>query len=166
MKEFLSTKIFKGYSTAFRQWRATHSHCKFIHGYALKFKVIFKGNLDQRNWICDFGTFKRNGIKEHLNYMFDHTTVVAKDDPFLNEFKILNDKKLIQLRILESVGCEKFAEYVFNYINKVIIKETQGRVQVLQVECFEGDTNNSAIYKYTNELYHSENVNFNQLLKK
>ena len=98
--------------------------------------------------------------------MFDHTTVVAKDDPFLNDFKILNEKKLIQLRILESVGCEKFAEYVFNYINKVIIKETQGRVKVLQVECFEGDTNNSAIYKYTNELYQSEKVNFNQLLKK
>ena len=74
--------------------------------------------------------------------------------------------KLIQLRILESVGCEKFAEYVFTFINKVITKETKGRVQVLQVECFEGDTNNSAIYKYTNELYHSEKVNLKNLLKK
>ena len=166
MKEFLSTKIFKGYSTAFRQWRATHSHCKFIHGYALKFKVTFKGELDIRNWICDFGTFKNNGVKKHLKYMFDHTTVVAKDDPFLNEFKILDEKNLIQLRIMESVGCEKFAEYVFNYINKVISKETKGRVQVLQVECFEGDSNNSAIYKYKNELYQSEKVNLNHLLKK
>ena len=68
MKEFLSTKIFNGYSTAFSNG-GSHSHCKYIHGYALKFKVIFKGNLDQRNWVCDFGTFKRNGIKEHLFYV-------------------------------------------------------------------------------------------------
>jgi 6-pyruvoyltetrahydropterin/6-carboxytetrahydropterin synthase len=81
--------------------------------------------------------------------MFDHTTVVAKDDPELESFKLLSDKKLIQLRIIDHVGCEKFAEYVFNYIDKEINKETKGRVRVLKVETFEGGTNNSAIYKPT-----------------
>ena len=71
MKNYKSTKLFEGYSTAFRQWRASHSHCKFVHGYALKFKVTFEGNLDELNWVCDFGCFKRNGIKEHMKYMFD-----------------------------------------------------------------------------------------------
>ena len=49
MKEYVSIKIFDGYSTAFRQWRATHSHCQYIHGYALKFKVWFEGELDEKN---------------------------------------------------------------------------------------------------------------------
>lgn len=147
MNEYNSTKLFDGYSTAFRQWRAQHSHCKFLHGYAMEFKVTFVGSLDELNWVCDFGSFKRNGIKEHLSYMFDHTTIVAKDDPKLPFFKKLAENKIIQLRILDDVGCEKFATYVFNYINKIVLKETNGRVRVLMVESFEGGTKNSAIYK-------------------
>ena len=147
MKEFRSTKLFKGYSTAFRQWRAKHSHCQFVHGYAMEFKVTFEGNLDELNWVCDFGCFKRNGIKEHMNYMFDHTTIVAKDDPEIESFKDLARKGLIQLRILDHVGCEKFAEYVYDYINDKVFEETDGRVKVLKVESFEGGTENSAIYE-------------------
>ena len=147
MNEYRSTKIFDGYSIAFRQWKAEHSHCKYIHGYAMKFKVTFMGNLDDLNWVCDFGSFKRNGIKEHLSYMFDHTTIVAKNDPELESFKKLSSQDLIQLRILTDVGCEKFAKYVFEYINNIIQKETKGRVKVLKVESYEGGTNNSAIYQ-------------------
>lgn len=147
MNEYKSTKIFDGYSTAFRQWKAKHSHCQYIHGYALKFKVTFIGNLNELNWVCDFGSFKRNGIKEHMNYMFDHTTIVAEDDPQLAMFKKLSEENLIQLRKLDGVGCEKFATYVYNYMNNIIFMETKGRVRVLTVECYEGGTNNSAIYK-------------------
>ena len=147
MKDYRSTKKFDGYSTAFRQWRAKHSHCQFVHGYAMEFLVTFEGSLDELNWVCDFGCFKRNGIKDHMKYMFDHTTIVAKDDPELDSFKQLSEKGLIQLRILDHVGCEKFAEYVFDYINSKIFTETEGRVRVLKVESFEGGTNNSAIYE-------------------
>lgn len=147
MKEYRSTKKFDGYSTAFRQWRAKHSHCHFIHGYAMEFLVTFEGSLDELNWVCDFGCFKRNGIKDHMKYMFDHTTIVAKDDPELDSFKQLSEKGLIQLRILDHVGCEKFAKYVYDYINSKIFTETEGRVRVLKVESFEGGTNNSAIYE-------------------
>ena len=147
MNEYKSTKLFDGYSVAFRQWRAVHSHCQFLHGYAMKFKVTFVGKIDKLNWVCDFGSFKRNGIKKHMSYMFDHTTIIAADDPNLPNFKDLADKKIIQLRILEHVGCEKFAEYVYEYINNVIKKETNNRVRVLKVESFEGGTHNSAIFE-------------------
>ncbi len=147
MNEFKSTKLFDGYSTAFRQWRAVHSHCSFLHGYAMKFKVTFAGKLDELNWVCDFGSFKRNGIKEYMTYMFDHTTIIAADDPSLEDFKKLAKKNLIQLRVMDDVGCEKFAQYVFNYINKVVKKETENRIRVISVESFEGGTNNSAIYQ-------------------
>jgi 6-pyruvoyltetrahydropterin/6-carboxytetrahydropterin synthase len=140
---YYSTKRFSGYSTCFRQWRATHSHCQFLHGYALEFKVTFQGPLGDRNWVMDFGAFKRNGIKEHLSHMFDHTTVVAADDPMLEHFKFLEEQGLVQLRIVEHVGCEKFAEYVYYAI--------QGRLQnanasVLRVECLENGKN-SAIFE-------------------
>ena len=44
MTEFKSTKLFDGYSVAFRQW-TKHSHCQYLHGYAMKFKVAFMGQL-------------------------------------------------------------------------------------------------------------------------
>ena len=164
--DYKSTKLFEGYSTAFRQWRAKHSHCQFVHGYALKFKVTFEGNLDELNWVCDFGCFKRNGIKDHMKYMFDHTTIVAKDDPELNSFKDLEEKGLIQLRILNHVGCEKFAEYVFNYINTKVFEETEGRVRVLKVESFEGGTNNSAFYEPKNVRSSLNKRKINQMINK
>lgn len=146
MGKFMSTKLFEGYSTCFRQWRATQSHCAYIHGYSLKFKVWFEClGLDGKSWVQDFGSFKRNGVKEHLRYMFDHTTVIAKDDPKLSIFKELEKEGLVQLRIIDQVGCEKFAEYVFNYINQIVFDESKGRVKVRKVECFE-DEKNSAIF--------------------
>ena len=44
MGKFQSTKIFDNYSIAIRQWRAQHSHCQLLHGYALEFKVWFEPN--------------------------------------------------------------------------------------------------------------------------
>ena len=140
MSKFKSYKEFNGYSTAFRQHLAD-SHCRFIHGYALKFKVWFEGDLDHRNWVVDFGCFKRNGVKDWMKEQFDHTTVVAKDDPELQVFEDLNAKGLIQLRVMDDVGCEKFAEFVFNYLNKKIIEETNGRVNVHKVQCWEHSEN-------------------------
>ena len=149
MKEYISIKVFDGYSTAFRQWRATHSHCQYVHGYALKFKVWFVGEIDEKNWVCDFGCFKRNGINEELANQFDHTTVVADDDPHMEIFKKMDKSRLIQLRVMKHVGCERFAEWVYELINNKMQEETAGRVSVIKVEAFEGGTNNSAIYKPT-----------------
>ena len=137
---YRSYKEFNGYSTAFRQWRAD-SHCRYVHGYALRFKVWFDGELDDRNWVVDFGCFKRNGIKDWFKHMFDHTTIVAKDDPYLKHFQELHNSDLIQLRILDDVGCEKFAEYVFKHLNKQIELDTNKRVKVHKVQCWEHNDN-------------------------
>jgi|TARA_R110000744_G_scaffold320603_1_gene426744 6-pyruvoyltetrahydropterin/6-carboxytetrahydropterin synthase len=138
--KFQSTKILEGYSTTFRQWKAK-SHCKYLHGYALKFKVIFEGDLDERGWVVDFGSFKK--IKQKMKDLFDHTTILALDDPRLWDFQNLEYHDLIQLRTMEAVGCEKFAEVVFNMIKSEF--KNQDRIKVVSVECFENNTN-SAIY--------------------
>jgi 6-pyruvoyltetrahydropterin/6-carboxytetrahydropterin synthase len=80
--------------------------------------------LDDRNWVMDFGGLK--AFKDWLEYMFDHTLVIAKDDPFLDTFKTmaahgLQDKGgVCDLRIVEAVGCEKFSEAAFNELDKII----------------------------------------------
>ena len=137
---YRSYKEFNGYSTAFRQWRAD-SHCRFIHGYALRFKVWFDGELDYRNWVVDFGCFKRNGVKDWFKHQFDHTTVISVDDPERARFEEMDKDGLIQLRIMEDVGCEKFAEYVFKYLSDKIEVETEGRARVHKVQCWEHGEN-------------------------
>lgn len=139
MAKFQSTKTYgtdRGLSCCFRQWKASHSHCSTLHGYSLGFKFVFESpTLDEKNWCFDFGGMKP--IKQYLDYMFDHTVLVAEDDPALDTFKALagystisehngtNDSigfmnpipheegRVCALRIVPGVGCEMTAKMVY-----------------------------------------------------
>ena len=149
---FISTKIFDGFSCVFRQWKAEGTHCKYLHGYGVSFKVWFKGDLDERNWVWDFGGMKRakgtiDGMnpKAWMEHTFDHTMIVAQDDPFLESFKRMDEAGVIQLRVIPATGAEKFAEYIYTKLNHFVQDETDNRVQVVKVEFMEHGKN-SAIY--------------------
>jgi len=150
--KFQSTKVFDGYSTVFRQWRAEGTHCSFLHGYGISFKIVFEGELDERNWVWDFGGMKRaknkiDGMnpKEWMDFMFDHTYLIAEDDPFLPKAMEMFWTGIVQLRVVPATGAEKFAEYIYNKVSEFIKIETEGRVRVVSVE-FKEHAKNSAIY--------------------
>lgn len=150
---YRSTKLFDGFSCVFRQWKAEGTHCRFLHGYGISFRVTFEGDLDHRNWVWDFGGMKRakgtiDGMnpKAWMDYMFDHTTVIADDDPELNLFKEMDNKGIIQLRIIPAVGAERFAQFIFDKLGAFVQEETEGRVKVVQVEFME-HYKNTAIYE-------------------
>lgn len=147
MAKWVSTKTYahsEGLSCAFRQWRAT-SHCNLIHGYALQVELVFEADtLDARNWVQDFGGLKQ--IKQWLHDNFDHTLVVAEDDPMMAEFQRLNSLNLADVRVLPSVGCEKFSEIIFNHVNDYVADASGGRVRVRSVEVREHG-GNSARYE-------------------
>ena len=152
MGKFQSSKVFDGFSTVFRQWKETTTHCQYLHGYGVSFKVYFEGDLDDRNWVWDFGGMKRaktqiDGMspKAWMDYMFDHTLICAEDDPALPEWERLNEEGIIQLRVVEATGAEKFAEYIFNKINNFVLEETEGRVEVTKVK-FAEHGKNAAYY--------------------
>lgn len=148
-----SSKHFKGFSCCFRQWKADTTHCKYLHGYAISFVIEFVGELDFRNWVWDFGGMKRakskiNGIKadKWFKHWFDHTTIISKDDPELDKFIELDKLGVIQLRVVDNVGAEKFAEFVYKNINKFVQNETDNRVKVKKVTVLENE-NNKATYE-------------------
>lgn len=152
MAKFYSRKRYEGFSTIFRQWKADTTHCSRIHGYDVYFDITFEGELDDRNWVADFGIMKRakgtidgKNPKEWMDYMFDHTCLVAEDDPGIGGFKTMDQLGVIQLRLLPAVGAEKFAEYIYSKLNPFIQEETEGRVKIVKVEFFENERN-SAIY--------------------
>lgn len=143
---YQSTKIIDLGSCAFRQWKADHSHCKFIHGYRLQAKFWFGcSTLDNKNWVVDFGGLKE--LKAALEKQFDHTLCIAADDPLLEEFKKLHEKGGCDLRIMpDGVGIERTAEWCFKIANEIIRSQTNNRCWVDQVEVWEHDKN-SAIFK-------------------
>lgn len=142
---YRSTKTYThevGLSACFRQWRA-QSHCRFLHGYALSFKFEFNATeLDKNNWVVDFGSLKP--LRESLVEMFDHKLVLAYDDPEKPTFVELEKRGLIQLTILQNVGCEAFAYEGFR-LAKEAIRDLAPRVHVLSCECREHGAN-SAIF--------------------
>lgn len=149
---FISSKVYDGFSVCFRQYRAEDTHCKFLHGYGIYFKVWFEGHLDERNWVFDFGRLKRtkttiDGMnpKEWMEYLLDHTVLISESDPELSAFLDLHEKGVIQLRILNEVGMEPLCRHLFEKLYDFVARDTNGRVEVKKVELFE-HWKNSVIY--------------------
>ena len=133
--KYTSTKEYvDAFPCAYRQWRAD-SHCNLIHGYSFSMKFYFGTNeLDVRNWVMDYGGLKE--LKEILQQQFDHTLLVSEDDPELETFKLLQEKKLAKLTILPRLGCEGLAEILYQYVNEVFIPEKLGPGEAQRIWCY------------------------------
>ena len=148
MGRFQSSKVFDGFSTVFRQWKAETTHCRFLHGYGISFKVYFEGELDDRNWVWDFGGMKRAATlidgqqpKAWMDYMFDHTMIIAEDDPELKAFQQMDAAGVAQVRVIPATGAEKCSEYIYNKLNEFVKTETNNRVKVIKVKFMEHGKN-------------------------
>lgn len=149
MHRYRSTKTYghdAGFSCAFRQWKAP-SHCKYLHGYALSVHVEFEALvLDERNWVVDFGSL--GVFKKHLVDLFDHKTVVASDDPRLEWFRQGAGAGLLELTIVDAVGCEAFAELIFELAKSFLIGQgLADRVFIAKVEVREHGGNSAMVLK-------------------
>ena len=173
MAKFYSTKTYgndRGLSCCFRQWRASHSHCSTLHGYSIGIKLVFEcETLDDKNWCMDFGGLK--SFKAWADHMFDHTLVIAYDDPHLEFFRKMSwmgdppvsgivgqpdvepyqRGALCDLRIVEGVGCEMFAKMCYDKMAEIIATKDSRypinpNVRIKSAEVFEHGAN-SAIYE-------------------
>ena len=135
MAKFISTKEYSHLGPiAYRQWRAD-SHCNLIHGYSFSMKFYFGSNeLDVRNWVADYGGLKE--LKKTLEDQFDHTLLVAEDDPELETFKLLQNKRMAKLTILPRLGCEGLADMLYKYVNGVYIPDLWGQGEAERLWCW------------------------------
>jgi len=137
---YVSTKNYgpeEGLSVCYRQWRADRKSgradgeqytrdeipgCNALHGYALGIYVEFEcETLDARNWVCDFGSLRpfKNFLKEN----FDHTMLIAEDDPHFTVFEELHKLGLAKMVAVEATGCEALSKYLHEYINEVFLAD-------------------------------------------
>ena len=111
---------------------------------SLGFKFVFEAQeLDERNWVYDFGNCK--WIKAWLEENFDHTLAVDVKDPELLNLTELGDKGLAKVVEMNGVGCEKFAEHVYNFVAPQVKEQTGGRVKLKSVEVFEHGANSAIV---------------------
>lgn len=140
-KKFKSTKRFTGFPCTHRQWRAS-SHCRFVHGYSREFYFEFEASeLTPEGWVVDFGGLK--DIKTWLDYMFDHTFLVAQDDPELEAFRALDARGVIQLRVLPNPGMEGTCEFVYNEASRILKNLYGDRAWISFIEVRENDKNSA-----------------------
>ena len=121
MFKYVSTKTYPNLGpVCYRQWKA-ESHCNLLHGYALTFHFEFGANeLDVRNWVVDFGGLK--DLKYKLEEWFDHTLLLATDDPEFETLNNLGKKGLAKVIVVEKTGCEENARLMkadaFKYLHQ------------------------------------------------
>jgi 6-pyruvoyltetrahydropterin/6-carboxytetrahydropterin synthase len=153
---YLSTKTYgneRGLSCTSRQW-AADSDCHLLHGYSFGFHFVFGAEqLDKRGWVLDFGRGGFGLIKAWLHEMFDHTLLIAADDPERAALEALGERGIARVRIVGGTSCERMAELTFRKADEIVRDRTKGRCWVESVECSEHGSN-SAIYRSAVAVQH------------
>ena len=146
---YVSTKTIDNLPCAHRQWR--HSgHCRFVHGYSRTLHFTFGASaLTEEGFVVDFSDLKE--MRGWLEDTFDHTLLLNHDDPLLSNPAFMelcqedNPGRAFQLVVLDNVGMEGTARFVFDYVDGWLRERTADRAWLVSVECRE-NAKNSAIY--------------------
>jgi 6-pyruvoyltetrahydropterin/6-carboxytetrahydropterin synthase len=91
-------------------------------------------NLDVRNWAADYGGLKE--LKQILESQFDHTLLVAQDDPHIEMYHELERLKLAKLTVLPRLGCEGLADMLYKFVNGVYIPDNWGPGEAERLWCY------------------------------
>ncbi|GAB7143520.1 6-carboxytetrahydropterin synthase [Mycobacterium riyadhense] len=113
----------------------------FLHGYERTFEVEFAcaETAPGTGLVVDTRCLK--DLRAALRRQFDHTTLIAADDPQLDLFQMMADQGVIDLRIMDSTGMEACAAWVFDTVERIVGKATEGRVWVSRIEARENRNN-------------------------
>lgn len=130
----------KGYSCVWRNWRA-NSHCNQLHGYDLIFEINFESDiLSHEGWVIDFGGM--DDIKKLIERQFDHTLLLALDDPDYNIIMDLHNRGIANVKPMPAVGCEAFAHWLFNAV-EAWLAQSKRSISVTSVNVYEHGANSA-----------------------
>jgi len=141
-KYFTSTKSYYNYPCAHRQYRHD-GNCSKVHGYSRSFHFVFGvQTFTKEGFAVDYGDLGE--LKDHLDYMYDHTLILDENDPFMADFRKLEANGACDIRTQPmGPGMEGTAHYLCEWADSYIRKKTKGRAWVVSVEARENDKNSS-----------------------
>lgn len=137
---FSVTKLFDDLPCTHRSW-AHDGKCAFLHGYERSFEIEFgcRELEPKTGFVIDFGDLKE--VRTLLQDQFDHTTLVAADDPQRELFEGLSRAGVVDLRVMDHTGMEGAAEWVHEQVDRLVSERTSGRVRVRRVVARESRKN-------------------------
>tara|TARA_B100000809_G_scaffold14341_1_gene12977 strand:- start:1163 stop:1549 length:387 start_codon:yes stop_codon:yes gene_type:complete len=91
-------------------------------------------HLDVRNWVVDYGGLGE--LKSFLDEQFDHTLLVAEDEPEMDLYKQLEKAGIAKLTVLPKLGCEGMSDQLYKWINGVFIPDMWGPGEAKRVWCY------------------------------
>jgi len=91
--------------------------------------------------VIDFGGLKE--LKWKLEEWFDHTLLVAMDDPQYDELMKLGELGLARITEVERTGCEGISAFLYEYINTIYLPQIgeKDRVWCTKVQTRETGSN-------------------------
>ncbi|ODQ99759.1 hypothetical protein BST27_27775 [Mycobacterium intermedium] len=133
-------KRFADLPCCYRSWARQGKHV-YLHGYELTFDIEFAcaETEPDSDVVLNHGVLK--DVCKELRRQFDHTTLIAADDPHLKLFEMLAERGVIDLRIMISTGMQASAAWVFDTVDSIVLQATAGRVWVSRVIARESRNN-------------------------
>jgi 6-pyruvoyltetrahydropterin/6-carboxytetrahydropterin synthase len=122
---FQMRKLFDNLPCCHRSW-ANQGKRFFLHGYERTFEIEFACAETESDTVVDSSAVKE--IRAALRYQFDHTTLIAADDPQRDLFELLAERGVIDLRIMDNTGMEGSAAWVFDTAEQIVGPATAGPV--------------------------------------
>ena len=124
----------------------------FLHGYERTFEIEFACAETEpgTGLVLDPAALKE--VLAALRRQFDHTTLIALDDPDRDLFELLADRGVIDLRIMNNTGMEGSAAWVFDTVDSIVGRASRGRVWVSRIKVRESDSNGVTLSVRPGEL--------------
>jgi 6-pyruvoyl-tetrahydropterin synthase len=133
---FHMRKLFDNLPCCHRSW-ANQGKRFFLHGYERTFEVEFACAETEPDTGEVVDSIAVREIRAALRYQFDHTTLIAVDDPQRDLFELLAERGVIDLRIMDNTGMEGSAAWVFDAAEQIVGPATAGRVWASRVKARE-----------------------------
>lgn len=125
---YTAKKIYQDLPFAHRQ--PDHmGHCSRIHGHSWTFEFIFGcDKLDRCGFVLDLGNLRwlKDWIKQH----FDHTLVLNKEDPCLEQLRLL---AVADITVVPNCSMEGIAKYLYDQLMVFMEKSEDGETRGLKV---------------------------------
>jgi 6-pyruvoyltetrahydropterin/6-carboxytetrahydropterin synthase len=135
---YTCSKIYYDIPFAHRQ-HLHKGHCSLIHGHNWTIRLTFGCHeLDEHGFVIDFGglRFIKNWIDENL----DHACVFAAEDMVGREL-IKQRPEVFKVYIVDNCSAEGLASHLFDVFEKMVDKESGGRVFLHEIELREDSKN-------------------------
>ena len=119
-----------------RSW-AKQGKRAFLHGCERTFDIEFACADTEPGTGLVLNNNSLKEVRKALRYQFDHTTLIAEDDPERDLFELLADRGVIDMRIMDTTGMEGSVAWVFDTAERIVALATGGRVWVSRIEAYE-----------------------------